>query len=297
MKHKKLLLYFLIGVSSIFAISCSYDEFMYEYEYTTPIPDALRDSTIGPADDYGSMHCVIGGSSWDSDTVWAIVSNNELYITGRNNTSNTEVKLKMSGSSSQTFLLGTANNWATYSESAVTYTDFNGSIVLSQVNTTEKLLQGTFQFEASEPGGNTRSIVSGTFEDVTYFGEIYNNIWVADVDGSTWHPDVVNAVLDYNQIVVTASNSSGNLSLEIYIPETANSADPPFEFDSLSVPKAKYILSGTEYLSKSGFITIADHNFANNTMEATFYFQAGELGNSQIEHTITNGSFSVTYTE
>ncbi|MBU0765695.1 MAG: hypothetical protein KJ607_12765, partial [Bacteroidetes bacterium] len=84
--------------------------------------------------------------------------------------------------------------------------------------------------------------------------------------------------------------------IELYLESNAVSSGI-YTLDSLITPKAKYYVTGTEFVSKSGTAAITLHNQGSNEISGSFDFNAGVLGTGTISHTLQSGSFSVTYTD
>ncbi len=295
----KLIPLYLFLFAFIFT-SCDYTEdYYYAPEYVNPIPNPLQD-TIGDNVDFGEMKAIVNGESWSSDSVWAQITGGRINITGQNTDGGTQILLVANGTSPQTYNLdNSSTSHAYYTDQGITYFNFSGNMVISEINEADKLISGTFVFDASESGGDSRTVTNGIFTNVRYFGDIQTeNLMSVEIDnsGQTWSPEVITATLANSQIKITGSTTSGSLALEIYLPENvmAPSQNP---LDSVTAPKARYISSGSEFVSKSGNVNISVHDFSSNQLTGTFYFDAGVIGSPIVDHTLTSGSFTVTYTE
>lgn len=289
----------IISVIAVLAAfqSCTYTEdYLYDPHYLVEDPNPLYD-TIDPIGQNGQMRASINGTTWSSDTVWAVITDNRIDITGTTS-SGTQMLLKIQGTTIQDYELGQAISRAYYTEGGLTYFDNLGSIILEEIDDDNKTITGTFYFDASESGGDSRTITNGHFTDVQYFGDLFNNSFSVDIDssGTLWTPDVVSAERTGGKIIISGSNSTGSQSIEIQLLETS-SAPANYDLDSIITPNAKYIVSGTTYVAKTGTVGVYIHNFSTNEIEGSFFFSAGQMGSPVVEHTLSEGTFAVKYIE
>ncbi|MBU0765452.1 MAG: hypothetical protein KJ607_11520, partial [Bacteroidetes bacterium] len=171
---RTLVLPLVILVLTGFLSGCGNDEdYLYSFEYTTPIPDPLHDSTIGPSYEFGMMKATVNSTLWHADTVWALVSGGTLMIKGQRDSTNLQINLI--STIEQDYALGQGQSSAVYFDGSTTYYYFSGTVSLNSVDIDNKYLAGTFFFDASNLYGDTKTITGGEFLNVIYYGTIYNN--------------------------------------------------------------------------------------------------------------------------
>lgn len=120
------------------------------------------------------MSCKINGTTWNSLTQITQYYDHKFIITGTSMDGKVIV-ITIFGDTKGTYNLqvGELESGATYSPSILStdiYASLSGSVVLSNVDTNNKKISGTFQFTAAKANelNNQISITNGEFSDLSY---------------------------------------------------------------------------------------------------------------------------------
>jgi hypothetical protein len=170
-------------------------------------------------------------------------------------------------------------------------TDPNGSgkVEITRWDTTEKVVDGTFNFTAIIPGVDTLVVQRGIFYRVPYgFGEEVEEPgnagnFAAEVDGATFNPFTVTAVDSGNSIIIAGASTAITITIRVPVDvETGSYSLPEMGFG------ATYSEGADSEQATSGTIIIVEHDVANRIIKGTFSFQTAN-------HSIGLGQFNVTY--
>jgi len=123
-----------------------------------------------------SMSASIGGTQWSALIPAGVLSNGVLVITGTSLTGQSII-VTVYGQTAGTYNLSVippkAECLGTYkatltATSEDTYVSTTGSVILTKVDLTNKLVSGTFEFTAANSTLVVKQITAGTFTDVTF---------------------------------------------------------------------------------------------------------------------------------
>jgi hypothetical protein len=181
-----------------------------------------------------------------------------------------------------------------------------GFINITEIDTVNKLMSGTFEATTHDGVGETVTITNGEFSNLTYQTELVNNNnneFFAKVGSEEFVEDSVQAnkatVGGYTTISITATKNNLQ-TIGLTIPFD-NSSPGTYNFSSMPSQGnfvGQYNLSMTEFYSSAvGNLTITAHDTTAKTMTGTFFFTAQPMTTTTPSFEITEGSFSVTYTE
>lgn len=185
-------------------------------------------------------------------------------------------------------------------------TNSSGYINVLEIDEANKLISGTFEATTQNGTGETKIITNGVFTNISYVTELpndNNNEFFAKVDDEEFTEDSIQAIkvsLGGNTTVSITATKNSLQTIGLTIPFD-NSTLGTYNFSTLPVQGVfigQYNLSMTEmYSAASGSITITAHDTTAKTMEGTFFFTAQPITATTPSFEITEGSFSVTYTE
>ncbi len=250
-----------------------------------------------------------------SDQITATNVGGIINITGFRGANGEAVILSISGNSTGNYDLGTTGsnlNGAVYLQSNGSTTPFvseTGEIIISEINTNDKTLSGTFNFTGvshiidsnGNPQTESQEFTNGKFTNITYTDDLVtggnnDNTFFAKVDGVEFVEDNFSGtVLNFagmSSIGISAVNNS-LVSIGFSLPSTITPGT--YDLTSLGEIRGMYNISTTNINgAKSGTITISSHNTTTKHIVATFDFIAGPLVGTT-EYAITDGEFELTY--
>ncbi len=289
----KMKIFLSIALIAFIMIGCSKDD------------DDNNDDNNNNNPPTAGFNAKIDGTTWTSTGSLATMENGTTTISGFSAKS-TSITLSVNAVSAGTYTLGqTAQHIAILIDDSGTYStnaDASGSgeIVISDVNTSDSLISGTFHFEAYEimQSGTKKTITEGSFTDVKFTsgngggGGSGNGTMQLDVDGNTWTPEATTAASALDMIALAGEDSDSEQYLSFLLPNTITTGtyDLPGEFTVLYVST-----EGLPYFASSGTLEVTKHNTATNEFEGTFEFDGSDYAGGTVS--ITNGSFSVDYLE
>lgn len=316
MKKIKFLSVCFILLTSSFLTSCSTD--------VEPLDPAviLDPETNNPVS--GVLKVDFDGQTFVATTAQAVVNSTAIAISGLRSSNgdfiqitlpaplnqvgtytwddalaaNTVLGLAYSNSGSQGYVTGPqgSGDFAEFPE----YVD-TATITIASIDMENKTISGTFQFTGgrfSDEGAlETKTFTNGSFTDISFAGDITapsDNSFFAKLDGVDFEPATVTA----NQLtdllyIIGKKQGVENISLVIPI----GAAPGTYEMDIFGDYKAMYIQDATStgtFNSDEGTLTIISHDTANKKIKGTFNF-IGSSFFTTLTHTITDGTFEVTY--
>lgn len=136
--------------------------------------------------------------------------------------------------------------------------------------------------------------LEGTFTDeIGTGGTGGNTSFFAKVDGAEFDEQTIIATEATGILGIIASKTDG-ASITIQLPSDVTAAT--YDFTTVGY-NATYKQNGATdtTLADSGSITITSHDTAARTIVGTFNFVSTPVASTTPEHTITDGSFSVSY--
>lgn len=183
------------------------------------------------------------------------------------------------------------------------YTD-TAVIAITEINTQNKTISGTFQFTGirfADDTGDTveiKTFTNGSFTNLRYAADTDanpNNTLSATVNGANYVATNVTAIV-MEEGVISIVGRRGNIeNIGINIPD--NIAPGTYSMSFMGNYSGMYTIDNSgmgSFMSDTGSITISSHDTVNDKIIGTFNFDAGSLF-SDDEYSITNGSFSVEY--
>jgi len=317
MKSIKFLSICLVLFTSSIFTSCSTD-----VEPIDPAVELNPETPNNPVE--GVLKVDFDGQTFIATTVQAIVNSSTIAISGLRASNgdfiqitlpaplnqvgtytwddavaaNTVLGLIYSNSGSQAYVTAPQNgDFAEFPE----YED-TATITVSSIDMENKTISGTFQFTGgrfSDDGETieTKTFTNGSFTNISFEGDITapsGNNFFAKLNGVDFNPATVTA----NQLtdllyIIGKKQGVENISLVIPI----DAVPGTYEMDIFGDYKGMYIQdtssTGT-FNSNEGSLTIISHDTANKKIKGTFNFVGGSFFTT-VTHTITDGTFEVTY--
>ena len=174
----------------------------------------------------------------------------------------------------------------------------SGKITIKSLNTANHTATGTFYFKANKIGTHlTKTISSGEFTDMPYTDlapDPSNNVMTAKTNNNQWVGTSVtaSAFMSSNQLKV--SGTDGLETIELIMP--ANVVNGTYSIDNTTF-SAGYTQGVEGFVVTSGSITVTSNNTGTKTLTGTFALETQKLSDTSIEVSITEGTFSVVYTQ
>ncbi len=251
-----------------------------------------------------SMSAIIDSVSWTADQSGCTVTNGITGVAGTKAQGQTitltvsQLALGGFGMDNQSTI-----NVASVVDGNVTYTTnsaqgCHGQMYISEINTTDSVISGTFSFKAYSPfGKGFIEVTEGKFSNLPFTNELPatpDNSLVVDIDGSTFTPATVYTAVMMGKIMITASDAQMTKTVGITIEGDleAGTYDMGGMFGSVI---GQYNLGTTVIMiANEGEMIITKHDMGNNILEGTFEFEASEMIGAN-SASLTNGSFVVNY--
>ncbi len=266
----------------------------------------------------GSFQVKIDGELWVADNATASIVNGVTNITGFRGNSGEAVIITLQTDQVGSYQFGPVNgsvNGGAYNPgsggnaSVSDVNTLNGSVTISAIDTANKLISGSFSFNATDfMAGETKVLTEGVFTNISFSDDLGdsdsgNNSFYAKVDGVEFVEDLVvgsqMSLAGFESISITATrNTFETIGLNFPTDIVAGT----YAFDSVpsvGATTAQYNLnqSTTGYIG-DGSITITTHDIANKRIVGTFSFVGDQLVDTPgapLTFTVTQGSFDVTY--
>ncbi|HBS86930.1 MAG: hypothetical protein A2W91_12940 [Bacteroidetes bacterium GWF2_38_335] len=260
------------------------------------------DDTLEP----GTMVAKVNGADWTAVTPSAMLRNGKISIYGIAS-DNTGIGFTVSDTVPGTYNVATnsADHVGIFNPdqtgTTVLYTvtvgsEVNGSIVITEVNTTEKWISGTFHFKLYRTTDETyKTITEGEFFKVPYTDEVLEGEYmVAKCNGINWSATTINASVIVSSGTLHISGMGGGKTVGLVVPSTVTPGTYEFEFGG--TPSASYAPTSSSggMMATSGYITIQSHDTSAKRIKGTFYYEA-EIFYPASSAMITEGEFDVDY--
>jgi len=179
-------------------------------------------------------------------------------------------------------------------------------ITVTTIDTAAQTLSGTFIVQLREfVADDEIAFINGVFENIPYISDIGGGVEnvgsiSASVDGTVVNfPTVLSSPNPLLDAIVFSGLDADGQSMSFSLPSDVTPGT--YQLDPTQLPRATYapffdLNNPVNYLSLSGTVTISSHNMNTNEIVGTFSFEAGIIGQAA-EHSISDGSFDITYNE
>ena len=189
---------------------------------------------------------------------------------------------------------GNSNVW----ESVTNLVDPQGEITITEIDEANSTISGTFNFTGHNPiNSSTKEFTNGSFINIPLnrLPDIFENEFFAKVDGVEYVETSISPINRFGHIFV-----GGRRNLEILaiiVDENVTAGTYTLTSDISRYPNGVYEINTTDlHVSGSGTITITSHDVSKKRLIGTFEFIAVPILTGVGTYEITEGSFSVTYT-
>lgn len=266
----------------------------------------------------GTFYATIDGQSWQGDSLQqAIAMNGTLTITGIGKTQEvmaivlpgfqTGVYTVNAQSAGYAFFGNPADAATLYlSNSSPDPLKAGGTVTLTMIDTVNKTVSGTFQFNLFEgPDSVSISVTAGVFSGIPYTGSGgaqnppppagSTDTLIAQIDGVDWEAAQVLVGAQTGQLVIGGVSASARQSVGLYMPDSVAAGTYAMNFAD-----GKYFAMynpdpSTVLLSiGNGSLTVIENDMVKKHISGNFSFVAkSEIGGSS--STVSNGYFSVDY--
>lgn len=285
---------FFLSLFSMLIISCDQD----------------NDPPIVPVDPVASMTCLVEGSSWSaaSNMASASILSSTSNVSGINSSSSTititvnesfvvnaSYDLGLNSGNGAAYLSSNNGSSAWISHGSATT---GGTVTITGIDTENKLISGTFEFNAFRATDNSyRNISEGQFTALPYSNTVTgpaNNVFTVDINGEAFDPAAVNGIILNSNLNIVAANTQATESVSLIVPEDIEAGTYTIG-GILSDYSGMYVFgSNQSAISTTGTVTITTHDTQAKFIEGTFNYTASEfLGTTSFE--LTNGNFAVSY--
>jgi hypothetical protein len=287
----KSLLKFILAFSVITLFSCGKDT-------ETSTPD-------------GIITMKIDGVDWkslkDKTSATIATATNSLNITGIS-ADGSVVTLTLKGTTAKTYLLNkTSTSAAVFVDSPAASNsyasnqgeDANAKAIITEVNTKDSLVSGTFNFTGFILLNGKKVIISsGDIKNVKIVqpATVGSGFFKCKLDGKQFNANLSIGYLNQfsGQLLIGGSATSGLPSVYFNLDADINTGVTQLD-DSFFGNNGNYSLSTTVlFRSTSGQINITKHDKVKKILEGTFSFDGEDLNSGQTTK-VTEGSFSNKY--
>ncbi len=182
-----------------------------------------------------------------------------------------------------------------------------GTLTITEYNTTEGIIKGTFEFTGSDPLNIDPTIVQVTEGNFELYGldlsvEV-NSTFSADINSLAFSPDEVLVSQDtfngINRVSITAKDTNTNQELGLLFPKDITVGT--YSMEALLITGDEKIgiytpdsNNSITFKSALGTLIISAYDIETGVIEGTFEFEASDpTGNDPDVHQITNGIFMV----
>lgn len=245
----------------------------------------------------------IDGTQYTANTYAATVGNGLTSITGFKGTSGEYVSIVLDAVATGTYdaraLMayspdGDEDN--VYSNISLTEEEVSGTVTISQINTTNHTISGTFSFTGYRDGVANKVFTEGKFENIPYTEAgttPTDDVFRATVDGTAFTyegTDLIVSVVNDNQVTLQAFGD--NHEIELFI-NNLGVGTYPFSTTPTATAKAWFTdASDVKTAISNGTLIIT--NKTATRIAGTFSYTVTDTA-GVTTHTVTGGTFDVEY--
>ncbi len=178
--------------------------------------------------------------------------------------------------------------------------DAGGYFEITKIDTTKKTMSGNFSFKVMRQTDNgKRTITEGVFTDISYvtsFSPNSTDTLTAKIDGSPFTGILVTGIASFGNLQLSGATATADKSLGIILPD--NVVPGTYNLTTLGSYMGIYNPDATGLhtkMSKTGTVTILEHNTTTKKIRGNFNFIADELISTGVTVNVTQGYFSVKY--
>lgn len=254
-----------------------------------------------------SMSCKLDALSWMAAEGQAGITIEQglIRISGKA-ADGTSLILTLNGTAPGTYKLTQGgNNVGVYSPDSTSASfasnqglDPTATVVISEINTTDSTMSGSFQFTGFRPSDNSKKVITeGKFINLK-FALVTNSTatgtFKCKLDGVQFTADSSSGTSISGYLKIAGSASSGLPKISLFLnPNISIGTSNIGPFGTANY--ATYNKTSTVYLTSTlGEVAVYKHDKMKKIIEGTFHFDAAELL-LQSTSNISEGSFSIQY--
>jgi hypothetical protein len=253
----------------------------------------------------GKIVATIEGGSFEA-TGGAQIYNNEIMLGGNSGSESISVIITKAAAVGTYDVKGAALGVTTpdaeinytpdgntlYSSVFATDGETVGTVTITEIDETNKTISGTFSSKIVL-NGTTKEIAKGSFNKIPYTSAPPSTL-SAKIDGADFTATVVIAQRAQGFLIINGQALNGSKIITITFDD--NIAVGNHEIGELGDEiYATYTASLSSFVSTSGTLKITKNDTSAKRVEGTFSFEAEPFFEEGDGHTITAGSFSVSY--
>lgn len=251
----------------------------------------------------GSMSCTLDNDTWTTDDVGATIIQGRINVSGVH-PDESNIVVSVNGDQEGTYIPDFQNHAVSYNvtlngsttvyTSQVASNNTTAEIVISEINTSEQTISGTFQSKVANNSSQELEIMDGQFKDIPYTTSTSptNSTMTLKVDGQEWQPQSVNGWNAQNRIQLGGSNSDASRTVSLAFDENIQAGNHSISAFGIM---ATYTENTTDiYGNCMGTLTIDMHDKQNRRITGSFEYTATDFTQSKTFQ-ITEGVFDITY--
>ena len=260
----------------------------------------------------GDFYATIAGKLWNADSIQLIVTgSNGVSINGISKTGD-QISILLPDFKIGTYTLGgQSSSYALYANllnsNANVYVSnagaAGGTVIISSIDTVNRLVSGSFQFTLTNPADNTtETVAKGVFDYIPY---VVGTIGLTPPSGSS--KDTLEVTVDGNKFFasdVEVSDSAGQLLIAgfsgtqdvgLFLPANITTGTYNLDFSTgIYIGVYNPDPSVTLLSQSGGTITIISNNTTTRRISGSFNFVATPVGSGPTAN-LTQGFFAVNY--
>lgn len=263
----------------------------------------LLDS-LGDCELFSFFQVDIDGTTFFADSAEATINQSELLIKGKRGINDETVELKINETNEGTYTLGVSTdsnliNIGQYSPDSnninawqsVNNNQPQGEITITEIDYSNSLISGSFNFTAYNSSGEVKEFTNGIFQNIQFtkadeFFAKVNGVEFVDVQ-------IVPGINNFGWIGLLARDQQ---NAEIFVAVRYNAVPGTYSLNqNSSFTSFDYSPSFQDFHYGEGTITITLHNPETNLLMGTFSCMALPEFDGVDTYQITEGRFCVTY--
>lgn len=176
-----------------------------------------------------------------------------------------------------------------------------GTVTITQIDKVNKTISGTFSFTVFRSSDSLRKkITSGVFYKLSYTDSLPagngSDTMTVAINGTNWvAQNIISSGLT-GQLIINGSSVNGAQSVSLIMPLSVTPGSYSLDYSALTYIGAYTQAPSISLVSTSGTLSILENNPSSHRIRGNFQFQATDLQGVNSSQSLTNGYFSVQYT-
>lgn len=259
----------------------------------------------------GSFKAKINGTQWEANNIKSATIQNGVIVVYGSSTDKKSILLRVAdrGVATYQFHDTSMSDVAAYVDSTFNPNAFatnqwqnssnHGTMSITKIDTTRKLISGTFNINVKQQLTNTdRTITEGVFTDISYTTTPpplnSTDTFKVKIDGVDFNYNLLVGISTFGMVSVSASANGGTgPTVGITMPSTVVPGNYAFD---LFTYVGQYNPNSTTFLqADTGHVQVLEHNTLTKRIRGNFNFFAKPLTGATPTAQLTQGYFSVKY--